>query len=163
MCVYIYTYHIYIYIYTFVYAFYLAIFAYPQIAPLVAKPLWSLASYISYRESFPSNGCIPLPWHSPLAVGKGTTLIFPLNLKELSKCYVYVRWTPHPVIVTIMDNRDYIRVLLYSYYTTITGWGVLLMFMIGLRGLQPKTVLDSRRCRPFRLAELYLVYPTPGI
>ena len=31
--------------------------------------------------------------------------------------------TPHPVIVTIMDNKDYIRVLLYSYYTTITGWG----------------------------------------
>ena len=36
------------------------------------------------------------------------------------------RWTPHPVIVTIRDNKDYIRVLLYSYYTTITGWGVLL-------------------------------------
>ena len=27
---------------------------------------------------------------------------------------------PHPVIVTIRDNRDYIRVLLYSYYTNIT-------------------------------------------
>ena len=25
-----------------------------------------------------------------------------------------------------MDNKDYIRVLLYSYYTAITGWGVLL-------------------------------------
>ena len=35
----------------------------------------------------------------------------------------YIRWTPHPVIVTIGDNRDYIRVLLYSYYATITGWG----------------------------------------
>ena len=34
-----------------------------------------------------------------------------------------IRWTPHPVIVTIMDNKDYIRVLVYSYYTTITGWG----------------------------------------
>ena len=34
--------------------------------------------------------------------------------------------TPHPVIVTIRDNRDYMRVLLYSYYTTSTGWGVLL-------------------------------------
>ena len=33
---------------------------------------------------------------------------------------------PHPVIVTIKDNRDDIRILLYSYYTTITGWGVLL-------------------------------------
>ena len=30
---------------------------------------------------------------------------------------------PHPVIETIRDNRDDIRVLLYSYYTTITGWG----------------------------------------
>ena len=37
----------------------------------------------------------------------------------------YFRRTPHPVIVTIMDNKDYIRVLLYSYYT-ITGRGVLL-------------------------------------
>ena len=34
---------------------------------------------------------------------------------------------PHPVIVTIRDSRDYIRVLLYSY-TTITGWGVLLRY-----------------------------------
>ena len=33
---------------------------------------------------------------------------------------------PHPVIVTIRDNKDYIRVFLYSYYMTITGWGVLL-------------------------------------
>ena len=36
--------------------------------------------------------------------------------------------TPHPVIVTIGDNRDCIRVLLYSEYTTITGWGVLLTY-----------------------------------
>ena len=36
---------------------------------------------------------------------------------------VYFRWTPHPVIVAIGDNRDYIRVLSYSYYITITGWG----------------------------------------
>ena len=40
---------------------------------------------------------------------------------------VGLRWTPHPVIVTIRDDRDYIRALSYSYYTTITGWGVLLM------------------------------------
>ena len=25
--------------------------------------------------------------------------------------------------MTIKGNRDYTRVLLYSYYTTITGWG----------------------------------------
>ena len=44
--------------------------------------------------------------------------------------------------MTIRDNRAYIRVLLYSYYTTITGWdppkefrflGVLRVF--GFRGL----------------------------
>ena len=33
---------------------------------------------------------------------------------------------PPPVIVTLIDNKDYIGVLLYSYYTTITEWGVLL-------------------------------------
>ena len=30
---------------------------------------------------------------------------------------------PHPVTVSIRDKRDYIRVRLYSYDTTITGWG----------------------------------------
>ena len=39
-----------------------------------------------------------------------------------------IRRTPHPVIVTIRDNGDYIGVLLCSYYTTITGWGVLLSY-----------------------------------
>ena len=33
-------------------------------------------------------------------------------------------------MVTIRDNRDYFRVLLYSY-STITGWGVLLWDYIG--------------------------------
>ena len=31
---------------------------------------------------------------------------------------------PHAVILTIRDNKDYIRVLSFSYHTTITGWGV---------------------------------------
>ena len=39
---------------------------------------------------------------------------------------ISLRWTPHPVMVTIRDNKGHIRVLLYSYYATITGWGVLL-------------------------------------
>ena len=30
---------------------------------------------------------------------------------------------PHLVIVAIRDKKDYIRVLLYFYYTTIAGWG----------------------------------------
>ena len=52
-----------------------------------------------------------------------------------------IRWTPHPVIVTIMDYKDHIRVLLYSYYTMITGWGVLrqtLGFCLGVGMVRPK-------------------------
>ena len=42
-------------------------------------------------------------------------------------------------MVTIRDNKDYIRVLLYSYYTTITGWAVLLIFL----SLQKSLVLHE--------------------
>ena len=35
--------------------------------------------------------------------------------------YISLRWTPYPVIVTIRDKKDCIRVLLYSYYVTLTG------------------------------------------
>ena len=43
---------------------------------------------------------------------------------------------PQPVIVAIVNNKDYIRVLFYSYDTTITGWGVLVRDtrVLGLRG-----------------------------
>ena len=34
------------------------------------------------------------------------------------------------MIVTIRVSRDYIRVIVYSYYTTITGWGVLVMYRL---------------------------------
>ena len=38
---------------------------------------------------------------------------------------------PHPAIVTIGDNKDYIGALLYSYcYATSTGCGVLLTHVI---------------------------------
>ena len=37
-----------------------------------------------------------------------------------------LRWTPHPVIVIIRDNRDYIRVLLYPTIPLLQGGGVLL-------------------------------------
>ena len=30
---------------------------------------------------------------------------------------------PHPLVRTIRDNKDSLRVLSYSYYTAITGWG----------------------------------------
>ena len=32
--------------------------------------------------------------------------------------HVWMRWTPHPVTVTIKDNKDCTKVLSYSYYTT---------------------------------------------
>ena len=45
------------------------------------------------------------------------------HCRDSVECF---RRTPHPVIVAIRDNKDSVRVLLYSYDTTITGWGVLL-------------------------------------
>ena len=48
--------------------------------------------------------------------------VIELGIAELQ---LQVRWTPHPVIVTIRDIGDYIRALVYSYYNTITGWEVL--------------------------------------
>ena len=36
--------------------------------------------------------------------------------------------------MTIRDNRDYIRVLLYPHYTTITGRGVLLAHSVNTGG-----------------------------
>ena len=53
---------------------------------------------------------------------------------------------PHTVIVTIRDNKDYIRVLSYSYYTTITGWGVLLTYKEQLWQIRgPPPFLDTFR------------------
>ena len=60
---------------------------------------------------------------SSTAILKGQAMVSLLLFPQ-----VCIRWTPHSVIVTIGDNRDYIRVLLYAYYTTITGWGVLLRY-----------------------------------
>ena len=48
---------------------------------------------------------------------------------------VQVRWAPHPVIVTIRNSKDYMRVLLSSSYLTITGRGVLLRFRVWGLGL----------------------------
>ena len=59
---------------------------------------------------------------SRLAASSSGTL--PLAL--LDSAQIYIRWIPHPAIVTMGDNKEYIRVLSYSQYTTITGWGVLL-------------------------------------
>ena len=41
---------------------------------------------------------------------------------------------PHPVIVARRDTKEYIRAFFYSYYTIITGWGVLPRFRL-LRGV----------------------------
>ena len=68
-------------------------------------------------------------------------------------CQGLLRWTPHPVIVTKGDNRDYIRVLLYSYYTTITGWGVFLRDYFVVLGLstQPLRKLELKHAIGFEL------------
>ena len=64
---------------------------------------------------------------------------------------------PHPVIVTIRETSIYIKVLLYSYYATITGWGVHLM-------QTPKPVLLNRKLQPRspKNPEPPALSPTPG-
>ena len=58
-----------------------------------------------------------------------------LRMEEvLNHLFTYFRWTPHPVVVTTRDSKDYFRVLLYSYYPTITGWGVLLIHTFSTSG-----------------------------
>ena len=66
-----------------------------------------------------------------------------LTLSKIRTIVVYLRWTPRPVIVTIMDNKDFIRVLIYSYYTTITGWGVKPKPQTLTSGGPPKVYLSS--------------------
>ena len=62
-------------------------------------------------------------------------------------------WYPSPVlnglegIVTTRDNKDYVRVLFYSHYTTITGWGVLLMYMSDYQNHGPLLGPLNTRCR----------------
>ena len=55
---------------------------------------------------------------------------------------------PHPVIVTIRDNKDSIRVLLYSAYTTITVWGVLITDGSNFMIVQAFRLLDSSHEAP---------------
>ena len=45
--------------------------------------------------------------------------ILGLGFRDLG-CALRVKWTPCPAAVTRRDNKDYIRVLLYGYYTTTT-------------------------------------------
>ena len=67
--------------------------------------------------------CGSRSWETAICLWIGSSCNFAL---AASSRLADFRWTPLPVIVTIRDNKDYIRVLLYSYYTTITGWGVFL-------------------------------------
>ena len=39
------------------------------------------------------------------------------------RCRIYIRLGPHPLIVTTRDKGNYIKILIYSWYTTISGWG----------------------------------------
>ena len=54
------------------------------------------------------------------------TLLATQRMREWKRISIlYVRRTP-----PIRDKKEYIRILLYSHYTTITGWGVLLNYTI---------------------------------
>ena len=68
--------------------------------------------------------------------------------KKPCRLPLYLMRTPHPVIVIIGDNRDYTRVLLYSFYTTLTGRGVLLTYtlctrVVGSLGTQASQIVAS--------------------
>ena len=68
-----------------------------------------------------------IPETEPKPFSGGPGLLPEMIEKGLSMgSIIRVRWTPHPVIVAIRDNKDKIRILVYFYYITITGWGVLL-------------------------------------
>ena len=50
----------------------------------------------------------------------------------------------YPVIVAIRDNKDYTKVLLCSYYATITRWGVLLRHTFSkVQGLVPLSIQNN--------------------
>ena len=91
---------------------------------------------LSLLSSALQCGCVPELWFffPSRSSRKGSLLIIG----------VYVGWTPDPVIVIIGDNKDYIRVLFYSYHITITRWGVLLMYM--LRRVQSSKLPRNLHC-----------------
>ena len=55
-------------------------------------------------------------------------------------------------MVTRRDIKNYIRVLLYSYYTTITGWGVLLKDLY-----KPEYLVPWEQIELFNAIEVFLV------
>ena len=63
---------------------------------------------------------------SKRTVGEHTYTNKQVKRELCNSCMLRVRWTPHPVIVTMRDNGDYIKALSYSDYAAITGWGVIL-------------------------------------
>ena len=49
------------------------------------------------------------------------SIVAGMAAKRMNRCQS-LGGLPHPVIGTIGDSSNYIRVLIYSYYTAITGW-----------------------------------------
>ena len=98
------------------------------------------------RKVAPRAFCFPLSQYYPIYSNSPNitpiyTQYIPYSNNSHHNTNICFRWTPHPVIETIGDYRDYTRVLLYSYYTTITGWGVLLYY-----NLENAEALASRGC-----------------
>ena len=81
----------------------------------------------------------------------GPNLSSGLNLNPTvnPQAQIYIRWTPHPIIVAIKDNKDYIRVLSDSQNTTITGWGVLLRYVSLVYG-KSSTQKFAQKSKPGR-------------
>ena len=65
-----------------------------------------------------------------VGVGFESSSTFGLAASLIHKPY---RWTPHPVIVTIRDNRDSIRGIVYFYYRNYSRAG-------GPANINPKCV-----------------------
>ena len=103
----------------------------------------------------------PAPWDEKVTEKNGndnvsTTIIMGYILgshrddgKENGSYYLGSRvrlgGCPHPVIVPSKGNKDSISVLLYSLYTTITGWGPPKLYTSTIEAISKAKGLQSRR------------------
>ena len=60
--------------------------------------------------------------------------------------------------MTIRDNRDFIRVVSYSYYTTMTGWGVLLRFNLYILAPLPVAIEELSQKKQMRPVSCHSIF-----
>ena len=58
-------------------------------------------------------------------------MVYALGLSFFWIWCLCFRWVARTIIVAIRDSGDYMKVLLHSYHTTITGCGVHLIHTLG--------------------------------